>query len=79
MDLRRARLQGDPGRGEFFPASRPSTIFLGCLLRARAQRVCLHLLEIPAGVSSNPHYHEAHETAIFVLERAAEKSSRPEP
>jgi uncharacterized RmlC-like cupin family protein len=37
----------------------------------------LHLLEIPAGVSSNPHYHEAHETAIFVLERAAEMLHAP--
>jgi uncharacterized RmlC-like cupin family protein len=32
----------------------------------------LHLFEIPAGVSSNPHDHGAHETAIFVLEGAAE-------
>jgi len=34
--------------------------------------ICMHLLEIQPGVSSKPHYHEAHETAIFVIEGAAE-------
>jgi uncharacterized RmlC-like cupin family protein len=28
----------------------------------------MHLLEMPPGASARPHYHEAHETAIFVLE-----------
>jgi Cupin domain len=37
MDLRHARLQGDPG-GRVSTASRASTISLGSLLRARAQR-----------------------------------------
>ena len=34
--------------------------------------ICMHLLEMPPGASARPHYHEAHETAIFVLEGAAE-------
>ncbi len=33
-----------------------------------AKAICMHLLEMPPGASANPHYHEAHETAIFVLE-----------
>jgi uncharacterized RmlC-like cupin family protein len=33
-----------------------------------ASGICMHLLEMPPGVSAKPHYHEAHETAIFVLE-----------
>jgi len=32
----------------------------------------MHVLELPPGASSSPHYHEGHETAIFVLEGAAE-------
>jgi uncharacterized RmlC-like cupin family protein len=29
--------------------------------------ICLHLLEMPPGVSARPHLHEAHETAILML------------
>jgi uncharacterized RmlC-like cupin family protein len=39
---------------------------------AGAEGICMHLLEMPPGVVSNPHYHDAHETAIFVLEGEAE-------
>jgi uncharacterized RmlC-like cupin family protein len=39
---------------------------------AGARAICMHLLEIPPGVSAQPHYHEAHETAILVLEGTAE-------
>jgi uncharacterized RmlC-like cupin family protein len=39
---------------------------------AGAQAICMHLLEIPAGVSAQPHYHEAHESAIFVIDGTAE-------
>ena len=34
--------------------------------------ICMHLLEIPPGGRATAHYHEAHETAIFVLEGTAE-------
>jgi uncharacterized RmlC-like cupin family protein len=37
-----------------------------------AQAICMHLLEMPPGAGATPHYHEAHETAIFVLEGVAE-------
>ena len=39
--------------------------------------ICMHLLEMPPGASAKPHYHEAHETAIFVLEGAAEMRHGP--
>ena len=37
-----------------------------------ATGLCMHLLEMPPGAEAKPHYHEAHETAIYVLEGAAE-------
>ena len=40
--------------------------------------ICMHLLEMPPGASARPHYHEGHETAIFVLEGVAEMRHGPE-
>jgi uncharacterized RmlC-like cupin family protein len=42
-----------------------------------ATGICMHLLEMPPGASAKPHYHEAHETAIFILEGAAEMRYGP--
>lgn len=42
-----------------------------------ANAICMHLLDMPPGASATPHYHEAHETAIFVLEGAAEMRHGP--
>jgi uncharacterized RmlC-like cupin family protein len=42
-----------------------------------ARAICMHLLEMPPGASAKPHYHEAHETAIFVLEGMAEMRHGP--
>jgi uncharacterized RmlC-like cupin family protein len=39
--------------------------------RAGSKGICMHLLEMPPGASAKPHYHENHETAIYVLEGAA--------
>jgi uncharacterized RmlC-like cupin family protein len=39
---------------------------------AGAEAICMHLLEMPPGAEAKPHYHEAHETAIFMLEGTAE-------
>ena len=39
---------------------------------AGASGICMHQLEIPPGGAAIPHLHEAHETAILVLEGAAE-------
>ena len=45
---------------------------------AGAQAICMHLLEIPPGGTSRAHYHEAHETAIFALEGAADMRHGPD-
>lgn len=39
---------------------------------AGAKAICMHLLEMLPGTEARPHYHEAHETAIFMLEGTAE-------
>ena len=39
---------------------------------AGASGLCMHIVEIPPGGSAKPHYHERHETAIYVLEGRAE-------
>ena len=39
---------------------------------AGAEALCMHLLTIPPGAVARPHYHERHETAIYVLEGEAE-------
>jgi uncharacterized RmlC-like cupin family protein len=44
---------------------------------AGTKAICMHLLEMPPGASAKPHYHEAHETVIFVLEGAAEMRHGP--
>ena len=38
---------------------------------AGSQGLCMHLLEMPPGAEALPHLHEAHETAILVLEGCA--------
>lgn len=45
--------------------------------RTGAQGICMQLLELPPGASATPHYHEAHETAIYVIEGAAEMRHGP--
>jgi uncharacterized RmlC-like cupin family protein len=37
-----------------------------------AERLCMHLLEIPPGARARAHLHEDHETAIYVLSGEAE-------
>ncbi len=39
---------------------------------AGATGLSMHIVEIPPGASAKPHYHERHETAIYVLEGRAE-------
>jgi uncharacterized RmlC-like cupin family protein len=45
---------------------------------AGSRAICMHLLELPPGARAEPHYHEAHETAIFVLEGRAEMRHGPQ-
>ncbi len=42
-----------------------------------ADKLCMHIVTIPPGVSARPHYHEAHESAIFVLEGTSEMRHGP--
>jgi uncharacterized RmlC-like cupin family protein len=59
-------------------ASRASNIFSAVSAESTGARaICMHLLEMPPGASAKPHYHEAHETTIFVLEGAAEMRHGP--
>lgn len=37
-----------------------------------AEAICMHMLVMPPGATANPHYHQAHETAIYMLEGSAE-------
>lgn len=39
---------------------------------AGAQAICMHMLVMPPGAEAKPHYHEAHETAIYMLEGVTE-------
>ncbi len=36
-----------------------------------AEGLCMHLLVLPPGAEAKPHLHEAHESAIYVLEGSA--------
>lgn len=33
-----------------------------------SRAICMHLLVMPPGAEAKPHYHAAHETAIYMLE-----------
>ena len=35
---------------------------------AGSKGICMHMAVIPPGAEAKPHYHEAHETAIFQIE-----------
>lgn len=34
--------------------------------------ICMHMLVMPPGARAKPHYHESHETAIYVLSGSVE-------
>ena len=61
-------MQGDRG-GEAFRGKQGLDYFTGVSAEsAGAEGICMHLLVMPPGGKARPHYHEAHETAIFMLE-----------
>ena len=39
---------------------------------AGSEAICMHMLVMPPGASAKPHYHENHETAIYMLEGITE-------
>jgi uncharacterized RmlC-like cupin family protein len=59
--------------GEAFVGKQGLSYFSGLSHEsAGCQSICMHLLEMPPGAKANAHYHESHETAIFMLEGEAE-------
>jgi uncharacterized RmlC-like cupin family protein len=61
------------GRGEAFHGKQGLDYFAGISAESTGSKaICLHLLEMPPGAEAKPHYHEAHETAIYMLEGTAE-------
>ena len=44
---------------------------------AGSEALCMHIVTIPPGASAKPHYHEAHESAVFVLEGYSEMRHGP--
>ena len=45
---------------------------------AGSHALCMHVVVIPPGASARPHYHESHESAVYVLEGEAEMRHGPE-
>lgn len=39
--------------------------------------ICMHMLVMPPGAEAKPHYHESHETAIYMLEGVTEFKHGP--
>lgn len=64
-----ATFQGLQGLSYFQGVSHESTGSTG---------VCMHLVDLPPGARANAHYHEAHETAIYMLEGKADMLYGPE-
>ena len=61
------------GRGEGFRGKQGLDYFSGISAEtAGSQALCMHLLAMPPGAEAKPHFHAAHETAIYMLEGAAE-------
>jgi uncharacterized RmlC-like cupin family protein len=64
--------------GEGFRGKQGLDYFAGISAESSGSKaICMHLLEMPPGATAQPHYHEAHETAIFVLEGVAEMRHGP--
>ena len=55
--------------GEAFHGKQGLDYFTGVSAESAASEgICMHLLVMPPGGKARPHYHEAHETAIYMLE-----------
>jgi uncharacterized RmlC-like cupin family protein len=64
--------------GEAFRGRQGLDYFAGVSAEsAGSKAICLHVLEMPPGARAEPHYHEDHETAIYVLEGVAEMRHGP--
>jgi uncharacterized RmlC-like cupin family protein len=55
--------------GEGFRGKQGLDYFAGVSAEsAGARGICMHMAVIPPGAEAKPHYHKAHETAIFQIE-----------
>lgn len=65
--------------GESFEGKQGLSYFEGVSAEsAGSEGLCMHLVTIPPGASARPHYHEAHESVIFVLEGYSEMRHGPD-
>ncbi|MGI6855221.1 cupin domain-containing protein [Mesorhizobium sp. 1B3] len=59
--------------GEAFRGKQGLDYFAGISAEsAGSEALCMHLVILPPGAKARPHYHESHESAVFVLEGVAE-------
>ncbi|MBS1702579.1 MAG: cupin domain-containing protein [Armatimonadetes bacterium] len=42
-----------------------------------SEAICMHMLVMPPGASAKPHFHESHETAIYLLSGVTEFKHGP--
>lgn len=64
--------------GESYDGKQGLSYFAGISAEsAGAEKLCMHIVTIPPGASARPHYHAAHESAIFVLEGYSEMRHGP--
>ena len=61
--------------GETYDGKQGLSYFSG--ISAGSDALCMHIVTIPPGGSARPHYHENHESAIFVLEGYSEMRHGP--
>ena len=55
--------------GEGFRGKQGLDYFAGVSAESAGSKgICMHMAVIPPGAEAKPHYHEAHETAIFQIE-----------
>ena len=64
--------------GEAYDGKQGLSYFSGISAKSSgSEKLCMHIVTIPPGASARPHYHEAHESAIFVLEGTSEMRHGP--
>ena len=64
--------------GEIYHGKQGLDYFSGISAQsAGSNALCMHIVVIPPGVTARPHYHESHESAIYVLEGEAEMRHGP--
>ena len=60
-------------QGESYNGKQGLSYFAGISKESTgASGICMHLLVMPPGAMAKPHFHEAHETAIYMLEGVSE-------